>query len=454
MTNVKKAVMAAGVAVALSACGANPSSAITPTNPANIAANVLEFSVGTANLYGTSKGVNVVVSYRQPTGGYNPGDSAVLVSSPSLHTANALPAPAAAEVPYDHTSTIWFGPAPAESNHLMTPTSQSAGAVNITTFGQSVGAFGIGLEPFNYYGPFNAPGPSKSNTPFQVAPFPVPLYEAAANPNEFESWGGPPAFDLLGNGTSPVGAPNVPAGTAGVSEGLDVFNMAPATGPYTLSVLVPTTQGNVTQHATARLNAATVLGNATAPALVANGSGGGSFTVAMPAGATEAYVQVTDYGPFTVTPPSKPGGPSTYTWYGGCNGANSGHGTAIYYTILAKSGSTVTLPNNAGPGGSSTLCTATQNANATGVAGVSGDAYIVQLIGFDYPMYESSYPASLGNPTPPITRPGGQDDVTISPAACATYDAALPCPPLPLPLQPALRGVHHGVAHAVNAKHH
>jgi hypothetical protein len=453
MINVKKAVMAAGVAVALSACGANPSSAITPTNPSNPQTNVLQFAVGTANLYGNpTKGLNVVVTFRQPAGGYNPGDSAALVSSPSIRLAGKLPTTAGTPVSYDALSTAWSGPAPQESGSLITSTSQIPFAKNITTFGQSGGAFGIGIEPFNYYGPYDAPVPYDVNTPFQVAPYPVPLYEpcgsaGSAGPpvcpgdaNLFEPWGGPPAFDLLGNGTSPVDSPVVPAGTAGVSQGLDVFNTVPKTGSYKLSVLVASNIGNVTQTKTASLNSAVGLPLAVAPPFVANASGGGTFAFSMPAGATEAYIQVTDYGPIA----------ASGTTVAGCNGAQQADpaayiaGTEIYYTILAKSSGTLTLPGAAGPGGTPSLCTAAQNTASNGGTATAADSFTVQVIAFDYPMYEASYPASLHNPSPTIRGARGQDDVTISAASCVTYGSAAPCV-LPFPGQPAIarRAAHH-----------
>ena len=450
MINAKKAILGLGVVVALSACGANPSNQITPTNPSNPAANVLQFQVGTANLFGAATGLNVVETFRQPSSGYNPGDSAALVSSPQLYVANKLPGVPGASVAYDPTSTVWYGPAPGESGHLITSTSQVPGAKNATTFGQSGGAFGIGIEPYNYYGPYNAPSANLVNTPFQVAPYPVPLYNPPAPPtpapspgvtpvptpvppligNAFEPWGGPPAFDLLGNGTSPVGAPNVPAGTAGIGEGLDVFNMKPASGQYRLSVLVSSNVGNVTQKKAANLNAAIVLPTAVAPKMAENGSGGGSLALAMPAGATEAYIQVTDFGPVGAT---------------GCNGAhNSG---PIYYTIFARSSGTYSLPNAAGPGGSPSLCTAAANAASTGNAGATGDQYLVQVIAFDYPAYEASYPQSLHNPSPNIRGARGQDDVTISPNECQTYSQASVVCAAPFSGQPAfVRGAaaHHG----------
>ena len=446
MTNIKKTILGLGVVVALSACGANPANQIAPTNPSNPAANVLQFRVGTANLFGAATGVNVVETFRQPAGGYNPGDSAALVSTPQIYTANHLPPTGQGPVPYDPTSTIWTGPAPGESGHLITATAQNPGSTNQTTFGWSGGAFGIGIEPYNYYGPFNAPAPNLVNTPFQVAPYPVPLYNPVPAPtptpigtasplpptpappliaNAFEPWGGPPAFDLLGNGTSPVGAPNVPAGTAGIGMGLDVFNMAPATGTYRLSVLEATNVGNVTQTRTAALNAGVVMKAVPAQKLGEGAATGGASGAVAAAGATEMYVQVTDYGPVGFT---------------GCNGAHAG--TPIYYTIVVHGAAgTATLPSSAGPGGSPSLCSSAantaSNSSLPSKPTVGGDVYTVQIIAFDYPMYEASYPSSLHNPAPSLG--AHQTDLSISPAACSVYSQAVACPAPPFPGQPLLR---------------
>lgn len=448
MKNVKKAILGLGVVVALSACGANPANQIQPTNPSQPQNNVLQFRVGTANLFGAATGLNVVETFRQPSSGYNPGDSAALVSSPSIYISGTkLPAPGGA-VPYDALSTAWSGPAPGESQ-LITSTSQVPGAKNVTTFGQSGGAFGIGIEPYNYYGPYNAPAPNLVNTPFQVAPYPVPLYNpippptpapvapaTAAPPtptpariaNAFEPWGGPPAFDLLGNGTSPVGAPNVPAGTAGIGMGLDIFNVTPKSGSYRLSVLEASNVGNITLKKSANLNAGIGLPNAVAPLLAENGNGGGTFALALPAGSTEGYIQVTDFGPPGAT---------------GCNGAHGGG--PIFYTIFARSNGSYTLPNAAGPGGSPTLCTSAANTASNGGTATDGDQYLVQVIAFDYPMYEASYPNSLHDPSPNINGARGQDDVSISPNECQTYSQASIACAAPLAGQPYVRGpvVHH-----------
>lgn len=417
---MKRTLIASLLALALSACGAS-TNGLSPGSGnngggggpvSNIGTNVLQFAVGTANIYGTAVGLNVVVTYRQNTGNAKPGDSAVAISSPSLRVAGALPAAtncgAAANVcPVDPTSTILFGPGPQDAANMMHPTSQNPGASGTTTFGQSGGAFGLGIEPFNQYGPANAPSPGQIGSPFTYTPYPIPIYNpiksvtssaAAGTYPTITPWGGPPAFDLLGNGQSPVGTE--PNGIAGISEGIDVFAMAPKSGSYALSVLVPTSnQGNTTQTKSAHLNAGIGIGTAIAPVFVADGKGGGKFVVAFPTGATEAYVQIVDGG----------NGASS----GNCNGAN---GAAIYYTLLVKKPGTVSLPDSAGPSGTPSVCTGAQNKG-------TGDSIQVNLVAFDYPIYEASY--YKGGSGPFLTKPKilgshGQDDISISAASTQT----------------------------------
>ena len=395
----------------LNACGANGTSPPPPQNQVNPATNVLQLAVGTANIYGDAPasavvGLNVVTTYRQPKGGTNPGASGTAVNSPTLTLPNKLPGTAGSPgaMPLDTTSTILTGPAPSEvSGTTMTSTAQTVGATTVTTFGTSGDVVGLGIEPFNY---------TESGTPFQVAPYPVPIYDALSpDANQLPAaWGGPPAFDLLGNGQSPVGASTVPAGTAGVSLGLDVFKGIAAVGggAYNIKLSVPANTGTTTQTQSFTLPGAVHTLPAftpPVPTLDANNDGGATFAVTLPAGVTEAYVEIVDSGPAQPTTGSATA----------CNGASIA--TPIYYTIAVTSSGTVMLPPLAGPGGTPSICTATLNLAVMGnAAGTPGDSFSVQGLGFDYPLYEASYPKSLGNPSPTILGGSGEDDVTISSA--------------------------------------
>ncbi len=154
--------ISAAVAVALASCstsGANPPSV---PNTANLNANVLQLNVGTANLFADTPGAavvgtNVVVTYRQPAGATNPGVSAVLVSSPSLTFPAVLAGPVST-TPDQFNATVLTGPAAGETK-TMTSTPQTPCTIcAVTTFGNDGGAFGLGLEPFNYVAPINQAG--------------------------------------------------------------------------------------------------------------------------------------------------------------------------------------------------------------------------------------------------------------------------------------------------------
>jgi len=402
----------------LAGCSANGASPKGVTT-ANVTANVLQLAVGTANLYGTTTGLNVVATYRQPaSGGFKPGDSGTLLNSPKLTVPGQLPGTPGTGAPYDGTSTVLTGPATAElSGHVMNSTSQVPNTTNLTTFGQSGGVFGLGIEPYNAYGSYDAPSGGNIGQPFQVAPYPVPLYDFAGDTNAFEPWGGPPSFDVAGNGESVVGSGAYPGGTAGAEMGIDVFaTVPPAAGDYQLTVVVPANTGRVTQTATAAIGSPTLLPNIAPAAVSGFGAGGASFHVVLPAGVTEAYIQITDFGPPLNSSSSQPAS---------CNGSGLGQTSSeappVYYTIHAGRSGTYLLGAAAGPGGSPSLCSEAANSAVNG-APTPSDMFTVQTIGFDYPAFEASYPHSLGNPAPPIVGNGGTSDITISKAADCLQD--------------------------------
>lgn len=405
MKKLNRAVRATSAAaiLGLAACSGSGTSPQTPTT-VNINNDVLQFAVGTANIFGdlgagggAKVGLNVATTFRQPASGSQAaGDSAALVSSPTLTLPGAITA--ALGTADGFYSTITTGPSSTEQGgHSLTSTAQT-GSIAPTTFGTSGGDFGLGLEPFNY---------NEGGAPDSVAPYPVPLYDAltgtkAGDPNLFIPWGGPPAFDPAGDGTG-VRDESVPAGTLGVPEGLDVFeSIAPTSGTYQLSVAVPANSGTVTKQANAGLNGAHVLGSFPAPTVALSGNGGATITVGLPSGVTEAYIQVTDVGP-------------TQNAAGTLVSCNGSQVTPTYYTIVARAPGSYTLPSNDGTQKAQSLCTAAANTAASGAA-APGDNFTVQLIGFDYPWFEASYPNSNGNPAPAIVGGAGQTDITVSSA--------------------------------------
>ncbi|MGB8203224.1 MAG: hypothetical protein WCE83_00955 [Candidatus Baltobacteraceae bacterium] len=383
-------------AAGLAGCGASGGGqAPNVPNQQNLSSNVLQLAVGTANIAGqTGPGLNVVVTYRQPN-----GKSGSTLSSPTFSGPFVLAGPQGSLGADGFFDTIESGPAPTElGKSAMTSTAQTD--TTGTTFGVSGGAVALGIEPFNY---------NENGVPDSVAPYVLPLYDSVANdPNTFVSWGGPPAFDLLGNGQSPVGSGNVPGGTAGISEGLDVFaGVVPVVGTYTLALSIPTNNGTFNTSQTASLASTTLLPAIAAPTLVsADGNGGATFNVTLPAGVTEAFLQITDIGPAT--------GAS-------CNGGG------VYYTILVTASGTATLPDNVGPGGAPSLCTPAQNtafsanvpANNGATVNTDGDQFSAQLIGFDYDEYSLElHNAAAVKPAPALP---AKADVTISTKGLHTW---------------------------------
>lgn len=396
------AALAALALVGLAACSGSGTSP-KPVTQANIASNVLQLAVGTANIYGDLTasggnlvGTNIVATYRQ-TGAY--AGTSVLVDSPSLTGPFTLTGAAGAEGA-DPTSTILTGPSGAElGGHSITSTPQGLTAP-VTTLGSSGGVSGLGIEPFNYN--------NVNGVPFTVVPYQVPVYDplGSGDPNSFIPWGGPPAFDPNHDGEGERDGSVIPSGVIGVSEGLDVFaDLAPVVGAYTLNApSTGTSAGTVAPPpATFTLKSTALLAAVTPPIPTMDGAGGATFAVTLPPGVTQAYLQVTDLAP-TSAPAAT------------CNGG----AYPVYYTIFVTASGTVTLGDNSGPGTPAaptpSICTSAQNTAANGAA-TDGDNFTVQLIGFDYPAYAASYPNSLGNPAPALVGGRGQDDITISSAA-------------------------------------
>ncbi len=149
----------------------------------------------------------------------------------------------------------------------------------------------------------------------------------------------------------------------------------------------------------------------------ANGDGGGTLTVTLPAGATEGLVTIVDIGPGTTA--ANPGNAN-------CQGSLGTTFAPVYYTIEFTASGTMTLPAANGPnvGTGSTLtpspslCSAAANASAVG-AGTPADQFVVQAFAMDYPLYESSEPSNKQQ-APTIAGSSGQSDITISAASAAT----------------------------------
>src|SRR5271170_7950143 len=119
MYKIKTILTSGALALALAGCGASPNAAVP--NQATVSSNSLQFVAGTANLYGLATGLNVVTTYRQPSGGFNPGASGTLLNSPVLSLPAAIPgalAGAATAAGYDASSTAPSGPATGETRSI------------------------------------------------------------------------------------------------------------------------------------------------------------------------------------------------------------------------------------------------------------------------------------------------------------------------------------------------
>ncbi len=451
--SVKAVTAGAMLALLLSDCsssGSNPQ----PVTTANPLLGKLQLAVGTANIFGdlggaaagSATGLNVVTTFRQVAGQQTVGASATLVNTPALSGPMTLPAPN--PVPDNYGATLVSGPTPSETTRsVIAATAQPpAGTYPVapSSFGVSNGAFSSGIEPFNGT-VVGGPGALPAGQPVSFAPNVVPAYDplaATGDPNAFVPFGGPPAFDLNKTGRGTRDGLGEPSTQLGIEEGLNVFQgVVPGAGTYVLNVIVPALSANLPLTATGTLQSTALLPAIAPPATVTTDGNGGlsAIPVTVPAGVTEAYVQITDTGPPLSDDPS-------VTNPASCNGSDV---TPTYYTLRVAASGTYTLAANLGPVGKPTsmnpsLCTAAQNtaysvANVDGYTGQSaGDQFSVQLVGFDYPAYPASPARELRNPTPVLTGARGQADITISSAGSFAQPAGA-LGPQPLSRRRAVR---------------
>ena len=200
----------------------------------------------------------------------------------------------------------------------------------------------------------------------------------------------------------------------------------PVVGTYTLALSIPTNNGTFSTSKTASLASTTLLPALAAPTFAsADSNGGATFNVTLPAGVTEAFLQITDLGPPLTPTLTSPFTPVS----AGCNTSSSNPKapTAIYYTLVVTASGPVTLPDNLGPGGSPSLCTPPQNTtfsatlaeNNKSTVNTDGDQFTAQLIGFDYDEYSLElHNAAAVKPAPALP---AQTDVTISTQSSFTW---------------------------------
>ena len=365
---------------ALAAGCTSSGAAVQPTvTQANLNANVLQFAVGTANLFGTKTGLNTVATYRQP--GTN--ISAVLLDTPTITgpAGFVVTAPASAAGTDSGTNHISGGPQPNPVGGAAPPP---------TTFGPNSstssggGVFSYGFAPQNS---------STAGTP-NFTLYPEPFFNTSAVQSQLSYYGGPPLYPNPRDGTYPVSGST--STFVGWTQGFTAFdNVTLAAGVYTLSVTVPTANTvAVTQTATASLTSLVPLPAVAPPVFARAGVNGGTVTFTVPAGAVEAIAYVVDNYPASSPNASLPV-PRAYF-------SAITHGAGLQ---------TVTISDNLGPHANGAAATPTFS---------TGDKLTVYVVAYDYPAYEAGPPAStVSNPT--IVGAGGQADVSLSPSTAFTY---------------------------------
>jgi hypothetical protein len=435
LNKLKSLLALSAVGLLLTACSQGQSAppVVQQVDPSKI--GKLQFAVGHATMFNGAgavvHGINIVSTFRQAN-----GLSAVLVDTPTIGGPWTLP-PAVADAGdgIDPYATIQDGgpsmqdfgtgvlSGTPQTVHLGAPACDTAAQCpgsqpNTTTFGQSGGVFGMGIQPANS---------TTNTTPYTVVPYTQPIFDNSSTHVGFKPWGGPPSFDdpkdKDGMGTRD-GLHNLGAGLLGWNEGITAVALPAqaAAGTYTMGVSVPTGQNQSGQSSFATITSSAIikagstpLAPITAPVLVEDGNGGGTFSVTLPPGATEGYVEIIDWGP---------GGGADVGHNANCQGSLGTSAFPVYYTVAVHGGGTQvgTLPDTIGPnttqGGPSTLtpsmtlCTAAANTAALGAAS-PGDSYQTIFIATDYPLYEGSYPANTSQ-LPALLGPNGQDDISIS----------------------------------------
>jgi hypothetical protein len=337
---------ALGGLIALPACTSGQSAVVPAATSVNVAATTkLQFAVGTANIAGTA-GLNTVVTFRSTN-----GTSAALVNSPSIA------GPAGFKVPAD--PNVQGNVDSGTSNITSTPQLGSTA----TTFGTAWGAFGYGFVPDNS----GTSGAAVFNVPM------LPFYVANTMANPFAQ-----LPYILGPDNSLYVAPTGVSGFPGFALGFADFAATPVAGTYNLTVgLGSAGGGSITSPtAAATLTSTALLPLFTTPTYVSDGKGGGTITVTVPAGVSEAVIEVGD------------GSAST--------GAVTVVGT---FTTTSTGAQTFTVPDGS-------------------IA--EKDFAVIYGVGFDYPALQAS-PIGNGVPqTPTIVGANGQADVTTSAPAVVT----------------------------------
>lgn len=341
--------------LAVSGCSSGANGIEPPFTAINLNQNKLQLAVGVATYYnatGVVKGLNTVATFRQPN-----GLSGTLLNTPLLTGPFTVPAASSAGTD-------------AGTNHLSgSPQALPGTTAVLTTFGQTGGVLAYGFAPEN----------STTSGAAQFGKYAQPFFDALDTKVKPKFIGGPPAYPN-------TQTPNYPSGFQGFPQGFTVFGLTPMTGPYNLSVNIPSANnaGATITAPTATLNNTVGLpAFAAKPAFTPTGAGGGTVACAAPAGVTETIVDLRD---------------ST---------------AGLYYTVVVQGGGAVAavFPDNLGPQNS---------ANPTSPTIATGDTYQVNCIGVNYAAFEAGPPNNVQQ-LPAIVGAGGQSDITISQTTAGAY---------------------------------
>jgi hypothetical protein len=264
------------LACGLAACTSGNSAIQPPYQSVNISQiGKLQFAVGTANIAlggsssdGSFVGLNTVETFRKAD-----GTSATAVNTPAITGPSGFVVPTSCQAGND------------AGTNMITGVAQQSTAT--TTFGTGGQATLYGFGP-NNYGPSGSVVFGDYALPFYFDTLPGSSCSSSSGYPTTAFYGVPPAFP----GTSIAGFP-------GYNLGFVDFAAKPVSGSYGLAVTVPTSPGSsqppYTYHASASMSATRVLPVFDAISFVPTINGGGTVHAGLPAGATEAYVQLIDF---------------------------------------------------------------------------------------------------------------------------------------------------------------
>ena len=470
MKNTTRLFAGLAASIVLAACSTSNSAPPTPSDPANPSApgySNLQFQVGLLTVPGGT-GLNVVSTLRHGAA------SAVLVNTPTISGPLAMPAtiavaPTGTPAGDSYGTLLSGGPSLFDTSvgqfsgtsQLVHPGAPACDTTNVTappgfascagsglsaptdtSFGYSGGVFVNGLQPANY---------SQFSKPYTFAPYPLPVFAAAAA--QISPYGGPPAFDDQNNGMGFRDGQHCPSASVcagaklfGAITGMTAFQLpqaantltcpappAPQKSCYGLSVTMYNGSATSTLGpATAGIPFGTVpLPPMPTPTITLDGKGGATVVVPpFPTGVTEEYVFIIDAGP---------GASATNATNANCQGTFGTLEAPVYYTLVFTAPGTYAPPSSATPTGgteniglpdsvgpnnnqssatavtpSATICSATMNNSIVGAA-TGTDNFTAVAVGLNYDLYGASAPKNTSQ-TPTISSANGHDDMTVSAA--------------------------------------